>query len=74
MWTEVTEVNIREKDGSIHQEVFKEAVVQKMVYVLFKEGLYDSASQGRSYSGILADVIERGDIETAKLLIDEFAL
>ncbi|MDD3088627.1 MAG: hypothetical protein PHT95_01595, partial [Candidatus Omnitrophica bacterium] len=62
----------KKKDGTVEEKTLPNALVQKHVLVFFKEGMGIVGPGQRRCVGILADAIERGDIETAKMLIREF--
>ncbi|MBN1526339.1 MAG: thermonuclease family protein [Candidatus Omnitrophica bacterium] len=67
-------IKVKEKDGIVREKVIKNAVVQKFVQEFFKEGMWDPKANYRRYNGILADAISRGDMDTAKLLIEEYLI
>jgi len=67
-------VRVKEENGTISEHTIKNAVVQKMTPVLFKEDMYDPQLKDRRYKGVLAESIESGDTETAKELIEKFII
>ncbi|RLC34250.1 MAG: hypothetical protein DRZ76_03030, partial [Candidatus Nealsonbacteria bacterium] len=66
---------VKEYDGKVvKNKLIKKAIIEKFVPVLFKQASIEERAKGHEYTGILASAIENGDIETAKLLIDQFLM
>ncbi|MDP8299153.1 MAG: hypothetical protein P9L88_04545 [Candidatus Tantalella remota] len=68
------DVRIKDKEGNLKKKRIERAIIQKRVQVFFKEHRHDVRIGRRRYIGILADAIENGEMDIARMLIDEFLI
>jgi len=65
-------LQVRASDGSIHEEFFKSALIQKYVHEFFKQKMWDPSIKERRCEGVLAEAIQAGDLQRAKMMIVQF--